>query len=241
MLTRRTGFTLIELLVTISIIAILASLMIPAIGVVRSSARSTQCLSTLRQIGIAFSGYAGDWDDHFPPVKLTATSFWTNIVPPYLGKDFVTVGVGYAQQGGSRFFACPEWRGWFNAGVWVPGPGYGYNSYLDGPAWSAASAHSNFIDTASWGPNPRFWTSSAITMPSDRVLIIDALSWNTGGWSQYSAGHASAPGAWYDQVAATSQGVRHRGRVNAVFCDLHVQSLDWSRMRLALDDPAAFR
>lgn len=238
--TRRTGFTLIELLVTIAIVAILAGLALSAVETVRTAARSLQCQSTLRQVGLAFGAYAEDWEGRHPPVKLTATSFWTNIVPPYLDKDVVTMGVGYVQ-GGNRYLACPEWRGWFNAGAWVSGPGYGYNSYLNGPAWSAASAHSNFIDVASWGPNPRLWTTSAITLASNRALIIDALTWNTGGWNQYSTGHASAPGTWYDQVSATGQGVRHRGRTNAVFCDLHVQGAGWSTMRLALDDPAAFR
>ena len=52
------GFTLVELLVVISIIAVLVSLIFPAINVARSAARKTQCTSNLRQFGIGFNAYA---------------------------------------------------------------------------------------------------------------------------------------------------------------------------------------
>lgn len=63
---RREAFTLVELLVVIGIIAVLISILLPALNRARDSANLTKCRASLNQIGVALRMYANDNRDHYP-------------------------------------------------------------------------------------------------------------------------------------------------------------------------------
>ena len=76
----RRAFTLIELIVVIAALSVLAACLLPVFSRVREKARQTQCLSNLRQIGLATFEYAQDSDDHYPyggdPSDLNTGDYW---------------------------------------------------------------------------------------------------------------------------------------------------------------------
>ena len=60
------AFTLIELLVVVAILAVLASLLLPALARAQGSARRSACVSNERQLGLAWMMYLADHADRFP-------------------------------------------------------------------------------------------------------------------------------------------------------------------------------
>ena len=212
----RKAFSLIELLVVIGIIAVIVSLLLPAVSAARQSAQSTACLSNLRQMAAAATDYAMRNGGSYPPAQ------WTDPADPLVlrGWDFakrgdVVTGPGFlwAPQPVTAAQQCPAFEGSAQSGGDVY-TGYNYNTSYIGRGTGE-------------GPPAR---AARVKRPS-RTLLFGDGQWRLGA-NKYmrSPLHSPTedPAVYADGSAARAggtQGFRHRGATNAAFCDGHAESL----------------
>ena len=105
-LKEKQTFTLLELLVVISIIAILASLLIPVLSKAREASRFTVCKSNQKQIGTAYILYTTDNNGFYPGMfEVNGPIGWDDALAPYLGLDY-TIATGPTSE--SAVLACPS-------------------------------------------------------------------------------------------------------------------------------------
>lgn len=221
------GFTLIELLVVVSIIAILASLLLPAVSMVRGAARASVCRSQLGQIGLGVLAYAQDWDGMLP-------ISWTNAAPLAAWTDEDRVG-GYldgavVQQGAytgvwSNFrgpWRCPSDRTRTTVG------GHAINTVSYGLAMPLCPATTDFTKCV---PLSRVRPAAQIPLSAD----TQEMRWQVSYTAVYGFGDQSQITGWatIPKQAAYNVFNRHRRAANVLFLDGHVQSSDALPAQLA--------
>jgi len=239
---RATRFTLIELLVVIAIIAILAAMLLPALGTAKGLARRIQCTGQLKQIGLAGVMYVDDFSSTYPfnTYPLATSSDWNAVcLAPYLGVK------AHSPFFGDKIFICPSSRE-DGAPAFVPNPSYPQElqndysySYVTG---HGGSEHINRpIGWGGYGLNKRT-SPTMVRAPTDTVLFSEAA--RGAGW----AGTPSIPvqrnlaGALlgcgmvtkvteYDLLSKQVVFLRHSRRMNCAFADGHVDTLTLTQAR----------
>ena len=208
----RRGFTLIELLVVISIIALLISILLPALKRARSAARAIQCMSNLRMMGVANNMYADDYDGVYVPVRATGLpDRW------FSGYDFYQyAGLSiYGSKFPGNVVSTLTWRPLFcpdapgaTTGKWM-GFAYGMPDFaLDVVFTSGSTNHYGNV-------------RKKVVKPSRRMMILDGLASNifASHWNNYYP----EPHGWSDaNTSLHPPAYRHADAANLLYFDNHV-------------------
>jgi prepilin-type N-terminal cleavage/methylation domain-containing protein/prepilin-type processing-associated H-X9-DG protein len=243
------GFTLVELLVVIAVIAILASLLLPALNRAKLAAETTVCKGNLRQWGIALRMYVDDCKV-YPHIGTSIfhdaaryDQTWYYQLSSYAGERFSLLPPGTRPQG---IKVCPAYQrlgGVMGLSMLENSPigkeviyGYSYNEI----GFSTQSTSGLGLGGLSVPGNPdfRLVKDTEVVCPSDMVAIGDGFLVDfrtpvcnfvnqdglppTMNLVPQVVGYAQTDRPDYVWTAEWNRR-RHGGHFNAVFCDGHVQ------------------
>jgi prepilin-type N-terminal cleavage/methylation domain-containing protein/prepilin-type processing-associated H-X9-DG protein len=215
---RSAAFTLIELLVVISIIAILASMLMPVLGMVRSSARGAVCGSNMRQCVMAIEMYLEQNESYFPYSYIYRPSPWDvnsdrSWLSPMMAGQFLDMENSFHDSvtNDSRDTRKPVAR---CPGDTRPINGYGYQISYGG----------NLEYMGQWLPGSPVAGQSAATLnrPSQRALLVDGTNprWVSIGNYQTVTTDDRFP---MDGGNAGNWSIARHGGCNTAFLDGHVE------------------